>query len=106
MEKPAYKYRLNDLLDLVPRTIILESEYGIKKATFYMHRDIPLGASRTITEFDLAKYAAFFGVAENEIRNYAPVEKKKARTVFEILRTNPRPTLDSIASLAGMAAPR
>lgn len=111
MEQPALKYRLRELTDSLPRSLsagdisrVLTAEYGITRGKFYNHMALVKGSTQAITDTDLAKYAAFFGVSEQEIRNYTPVDKKKSRTVYEIFRTTPRPSLNSIAALAGMSA--
>lgn len=76
------KYRLNELINNINRgvpvsaiTDCLKSEYGITPERFLFHRRITLDSNSTIKEDDLEKYAHFFQVSPDEIRNYA-VEKK------------------------------
>src|SRR5687768_11187249 len=78
MSESKYKYKINYFLGKLDREFTMKrvigmlEKVGIKRPTFYKDRNVQLGESYSIPEERLEKYAKFFGVSTDQLKNYEP----------------------------------
>lgn len=88
-----FKYKINDQISLLPRTMtigeiekILKKEHGISRDTFYRDRNITTEDSTSIPSERLDVYAALFNISSDDLKNYTikakPLSERKPSSLM------------------------
>jgi len=73
--QPTYKFKINDQIDLLPRSSKIKSiikylqGFGISRSDFYRDRNLPFASKKSISDDRMVIYSQLFDCTVDELRN-------------------------------------
>jgi hypothetical protein len=97
----SYKYKLNEKIKELPRSISIEkiietlaTDHSISRTTFHRDRNIAQESEQSIPSDRLDTYAALFNCSADDLKNYQPkavkplTERAPSQAMQKIIKKN------------------
>jgi hypothetical protein len=101
MASKEYKYRINEIIEQLPRSMtigkiesILKAEHQISRDSFFRDRTLKISDRSSIPSERLDVYAALFNCSADDLKNYQPkavkplTERAPSQAMQKIIKKN------------------